>query len=265
MAITTVDLGNVRGSAGAEGKSAYEVAVAGGFSGSQAAWVASLKGAQGAQGVKGDTGARGATGGVGATGAKGADGLTTSVNGVAQVNGNVALTGANIPLSGTDAQKLDGVIGGKLSKADVVNDLVTTVAGKALDARQGKVLGDWHDEAMTMLNGRTLKPTLLLNCNWNSGSVTVQGSDRYHVFLIDMEGWRPAIAIKNPRGTDVENMFVFACHATPTELTLSSYYISYFGLVWTIPESSWKGLQMTAAGAVKSVFVAPITHIYGLL
>ncbi|MEG0865401.1 MAG: hypothetical protein RSI32_13090, partial [Clostridia bacterium] len=143
--------------------------------------------------------------------------------------------------------------------------LVTTVAGKALDARQGKVLGDWHDEAMTMLDGRTLKPTLLMSCNWNSGSVTVQGSNRYHVFLIAMEGWRPAIAIKNPRAPTISNIVVFACHANAEALTLSSYYIEFNGIVWTIPESCWKGLQMTAAGAVKSVWIAPITHIYGLL
>ncbi|MEG0640926.1 MAG: hypothetical protein RR824_12905, partial [Clostridia bacterium] len=108
------------GARGADGRSAYEVAVAGGFSGSQAAWVASLKGAtgaQGAQGVKGDTGATGATGGVGATGAKGADGLTTSVNGIVQVNGNVALTGASIPLSVTDSRKLDAVLEAVRSEA----------------------------------------------------------------------------------------------------------------------------------------------------
>ncbi|MEG0271293.1 MAG: hypothetical protein RR821_13690 [Clostridia bacterium] len=262
MAITTVDLGNVRGSAGAEGKSAYEVAVAGGFSGSQAAWVASLKGATGAQGVKGDTGA---AGGIGATGAKGADGLTTSVNGVAQVSGNVALTGASIPLSDTDARRLDGVIGGKLGKDDVVNDLVTTVAGKALDATQGKVLGDWHAETMTMLNGRTLAPMLLLSGNWSSGSVTVEGADRYHVFLLSMAGARPAIAIKNPL-SNVKNIFVFTAFMDAADLTLTSHYISYDGNVWSmLSNRGGKTLRMNAAGVVKAEDAPSIVRIFGLL
>ncbi len=50
------------GGAGIAGASAYEIAVANGFVGTEAAWLASLKGAKGdtgAQGVKGDTGAAG--------------------------------------------------------------------------------------------------------------------------------------------------------------------------------------------------------------
>lgn len=58
------------GPAGAAGASAYEVAVANGYSGTQAEWLASLKG------EKGDTGATGAKGATGATGAKGATGAT---------------------------------------------------------------------------------------------------------------------------------------------------------------------------------------------
>lgn len=44
------------------GKSAYEIAVANGFDGTEAEWLASLKGADGKDGGKGDTGATGATG-----------------------------------------------------------------------------------------------------------------------------------------------------------------------------------------------------------
>lgn len=65
---------------GPDGRSAYEVAVAEGFSGSEADWLASLIGPigpTGAQGPKGDTGAQGlqgATGLAGPTGATGAQG-----------------------------------------------------------------------------------------------------------------------------------------------------------------------------------------------
>lgn len=44
-----------KGDAGADGKSAYEVAVANGYSGTQAQWIASLKGADGAPGKDGQT------------------------------------------------------------------------------------------------------------------------------------------------------------------------------------------------------------------
>lgn len=58
----------LKGEAGVRGLSAYEVAVANGYTGTQTQWLASLKGATGAKGDKGDTGAKGETG------AKGADG-----------------------------------------------------------------------------------------------------------------------------------------------------------------------------------------------
>ena len=61
------------------GYSAYELAVKNGFSGTVEDWLESLKGM---------------------------DGQTTSVNGVAQENGNVSLTGANIPVSASDSRTL---------------------------------------------------------------------------------------------------------------------------------------------------------------
>lgn len=59
------------------GKSAYEIAVDNGFSGTVEEWLASLKGEKGntgATGAKGEKGDTGATGAKGATGAAGKDG-----------------------------------------------------------------------------------------------------------------------------------------------------------------------------------------------
>lgn len=59
------------------GKSAYEIAVDNGFSGTVEEWLASLKGEKGntgATGAKGDKGDTGATGAKGATGLAGKDG-----------------------------------------------------------------------------------------------------------------------------------------------------------------------------------------------
>ncbi len=65
------------GAQGPEGKSAYQVAVDNGYSGTESQWLASLKGETGAtgpQGPKGDTGETGATGPQGETGATGPQG-----------------------------------------------------------------------------------------------------------------------------------------------------------------------------------------------
>ena len=68
-----------------DGQSAYALAVQLGYTGSEAAWIASLKGATGPQGPQGPTGPQGATGATGpqgpqgptgATGARGATGAT---------------------------------------------------------------------------------------------------------------------------------------------------------------------------------------------
>ncbi|MED1228489.1 collagen-like protein [Bacillus nakamurai] len=64
------------------GKSAYDIAVDNGFSGTVEEWLASLKGekgstgATGAKGDKGDTGATGARGATGVAGKDGKDGLS---------------------------------------------------------------------------------------------------------------------------------------------------------------------------------------------
>lgn len=54
-------VGTIKGEKGADGKSAYEVAVANGYTGTQAQWLASLKGADGAPGKDGSAGKDGQT------------------------------------------------------------------------------------------------------------------------------------------------------------------------------------------------------------
>lgn len=65
------------------GYSAYELAVKNGFSGTAEEWLASLHGA---------------------------DGQTTSVNGIQQEDGNVNLTGADIPVSGSDSRRMNELV-----------------------------------------------------------------------------------------------------------------------------------------------------------
>lgn len=86
------------GGTGAAGKSAYEIAVDNGFSGSVTQWLASLVGPRGATGATGPAGATGATGPAGATGATGAQGP----------KGDTGATGAQGPAGPTGATGAQG-------------------------------------------------------------------------------------------------------------------------------------------------------------
>lgn len=79
-----------------DGQSAYALAVQLGYTGSEAAWIASLKGAKGDKGDKGDTGAQGPRGATGATGPQGPQGPTgaTGARGETGASG-VASSGSN--------------------------------------------------------------------------------------------------------------------------------------------------------------------------
>lgn len=65
------DVGPI-GPAGDDGLSAYQVALANGFVGTESQWLASLQGPQGEQGIQGPAGPKGDTGDVGPAGADGA-------------------------------------------------------------------------------------------------------------------------------------------------------------------------------------------------
>ena len=103
--------GGAKGDKGDDGKSAYEIAVEHGFSGTEAEWLASLKGEQGVQGLqgvpgeKGDTGEKGEKGDTGAQGEKGEKGDkgdrgepgANGADGNAVWKTTVAPTGPNYP------------------------------------------------------------------------------------------------------------------------------------------------------------------------
>ena len=90
------------------GYSAYETAVRNGFEGTESEWLESLKGA---------------------------DGQTTSVNGVQQQNGQIVLTGENIPVSATDSRTLAQLAAAldKVVQALVSTDSSVDSGGRYLD------------------------------------------------------------------------------------------------------------------------------------
>ena len=56
--------------------------------------------------------------------------------------GNVALTGAELPAGPEDGLTVAEALEARVKVEDIADNLATTVAGKALDARQGKALSD---------------------------------------------------------------------------------------------------------------------------
>ncbi|WP_308902431.1 collagen-like triple helix repeat-containing protein [Latilactobacillus curvatus] len=100
-----------KGDKGDAGLSAYQVAVQSGFTGTEAQWIASLKGATGAAGPKGDTGSVGPTGPAGEKGATGATGPQGPAGSTA-----VATQTANGLMSAVDKKKFDGMTVIKLVK-----------------------------------------------------------------------------------------------------------------------------------------------------
>lgn len=88
------DKGDI-GNTGSQGLSAYQVAVANGYVGTEAAWIASLKGVKGDTGLKGDKGDKGDTGTQGLQGVKGDQGIQG-------VKGDQGIQGVQGPTAGWD-------------------------------------------------------------------------------------------------------------------------------------------------------------------
>ena len=173
--------------AGLDGQSAYQIAVTNGFVGTEAEWLTSLEGTNGTNGNDGTNGTNGTNGNdgaagqsayqlaltngfvgteaewltslEGATGTAGADGLTTSVNGVTHVAGEITLTTANIPAS-TD-------------KNYITDAEQTKLTGIATGA-EVNVQADWNQSTTTADDYIKNKPTII-NSQW-----TTSGSGIYY-------------------------------------------------------------------------------------
>lgn len=141
MAVTTVDLGNVKGAQGPKGDTGPQGPK--GDTGPQG-----LKGDTGPQGVKGDTGATGPKGATGAAGAAATVTIGTVTTGAAGTNAVVSNAGTanaaklnfTIPRGATGPQGPAGAQGPKGDSATVIDNLTSTSKTDALSANQGKVL-----------------------------------------------------------------------------------------------------------------------------
>ena len=182
------------GLTGAAGKSAYELAVAGGYTGTQTEWIASLKGpkgdtgatgATGPQGLKGDTGADGLKGLKGDTGAIGPQGLKgdtgaigpqgpkgdTGAIGPQGLKGDTGLTGAAGPKGDTGLQGIQGPAGnGFLYKATLTvaawtSTTVNSVAAYTQTVTPTKVNGGPTITAQMQFDGPMCRQTNNIDTN----------------------------------------------------------------------------------------------------
>ena len=90
------------GGGGADGKSAYEIAVENGFEGDEKAWLVSLKGEKGDTGARGETGPRGPQGEKGEQGPKG----DTGPQGPQGPKGDIGPSGAGLDVTGASVGQI---------------------------------------------------------------------------------------------------------------------------------------------------------------
>ena len=123
-------------------------------------------------------------------------------------------------------------LAGKLDTAKVINNLLTTAAGYALDARQGKILND----KITELNSN-MTNLLLIKSKSNRINVTAGQSTSSYIILDVVPGYTPVIStvysshittkVTDARITDDRVVFYFDATApnTPETFTADTVYV----------------------------------------
>lgn len=148
------------GKQGADGLSAYQIAVDNGFTGTEAEWLASLKGEAGPQGPKGNTGSTGATGPKGDKGDKGETGMTgpQGPQGIQGEKGDsYTLTDEDMKTIADKVEIPDNIMtySAKNSGVNVrgVSSKTTTYGDGVLVASQGLVMGGTAQNAGLVTRG----------------------------------------------------------------------------------------------------------------
>lgn len=153
-----------------DGQSAYALAVQLGYTGSEAAWIASLKGAKGDKGDKGDTGPQGPKGATGATGPQGPQGPT----GATGARGPTGATGPQGP-AGASAVAASGSNWVRFSDGTQIcwgNGHDTQNFPVAFTNTSYSCVGSYSDDGIKLYNFRfTEKTTTSMNISSNSENV----------------------------------------------------------------------------------------------
>jgi hypothetical protein len=169
---------------GPPGESAYEVAVEGGFAGTEAEWLASLVGPQGAMGEQGPAGADGPAGDQGPAGEQGAPGVVQSVNGIsaAAVTLDAAAVGAvpdTAPGAAGGVAQLDET--GKVP----AEQLPAASGGGAVDSVNGQT-------GAVVLDAADVSAIPAAEKGAASGVATLSTASKVLDVQLPYAGWRPS-------------------------------------------------------------------------
>lgn len=146
------------GTPGADGDSAYEVAVANGFVGTEVQWLASLVGPQGLQGIQGVPGADGATGADGAIGPQGPQGIQGNTGPQGPAGADSTVPGPQGPQGVQGAAGPQGIQGIEGPQGPAGADGVGVPAGGIILILSGTCPAGYAEE--TSLNGKFVLGTL---------------------------------------------------------------------------------------------------------
>lgn len=217
----------VDGVAGVDGKSAYEIAKAGGYTGTETEWLTSLKGATGAQGPKGDTGITGPQGSAGAKGDTGA----TGDPGAAGPKGDKGDVGTTVSVNKVFGPTVIAKIGGSYSaNATEITTVSLPSAGTyAVNARVTFDRKDANDPAYLIPSTDTM-PQLSLRYGTDGDAGTIMGSPISRAGYVELTGSSVAYVTVDAATT-----------------------ITVRGFGYNEDRSQFGGGQITAAGVVTAV------------
>jgi hypothetical protein len=226
----------VDGVAGVDGKSAYEIAKAGGYTGTETEWLTSLKGATGAQGPKGDTGITGPQGSAGAKGDTGATGDPGAAGpkgdtGAAGPKGDKGDVGTTVSVNKVFDPTVIAKIGGSYSaNATEITTVSLPSAGTyAVNARVTFDRKDANDPAYLIPSTDTM-PQLSLRYGTDGDAGTIMGSPISRAGYVELTGSSVAYVTVDAATT-----------------------ITVRGFGYNEDRSQFGGGQITAAGVVTAV------------
>ena len=238
------------GPTGATGSSAYQAAVAGGFVGTEAQWMASLTGPQGPTGATGPQGPAGATGATGPAGATGPQGPT----GPTGAQGPAGVVAATAPVTYDAGTQTVGISAATISAAGSMSAADKSKLDDIAAGAEVNVNADWSasDGDAQILNKPTLGTAAAQNVGISAGNVVqLDGSaklpavDGSQLTGINTAGTNLSYTsstrlLESSTGTDVTLPLVSSASAglTPATGTPTGKYLKDDGTWAAIPSAT---------------------------
>lgn len=103
-------------------------------------------------------------------------------------------------------------VDGKVNTSDVVNNVVTTAAGKVLDARQGNTLNDAINTLSTKLTGYIIKEDINFSGGFSAGTPGTRG-------------WQGSVDDPHPSGYQIIGIAVMGINNSAVLHPMAFYYV----------------------------------------